>query len=344
MKNLKIKNQKPVLTKEGSKIKNALLCLLVGMFCVSCTLQSGSLSSAQGTTGDVLIVMSDYHWKGPCGDSIRSYFSEIVMGLPAPEPMFDLMQLSSLSAFMQRFRSIVNVNIDPGYEMAKLGVKSDVYAKHQLIFTLDAPSADSAIACMYRNKDLIIGSFLLKGRDAIIDDYKRSVAKQMVEHLREKYQVDIVIPGSYSLDMEKDDFVWMGRLEGDREYGILMWKEPYLRTSQLETDSLIFKMNAMTRRYVPGNIPGSYMADEPTVPPVVRRFEKNGVYSVQMNGLWQMENGFMGGPYVSQTIVDLKRAQLVTAHGFVFYPNRDKRQMVRQLEAILHTMMPVEED
>jgi len=328
-----------------SKIKNSLLCLLAGVYCVSCTMTSGSLPSAYGNTGEVLIVISDYHWKGACGDSIRNYFSEPVLGLPGIEPMFELMQQSSVSSsFMQKFRNIVNVNIDPGYEMAKLGAKADVYARHQLIFTLDAPSADSAIACIYRNKDLIIDGFLMKGRDAIIDDYKRAVAKQMVEQLREKYQVDIVIPVSYSLDVEEEDFVWIGREEGERQYGILMWKEPYLRTSQLATDSLIFKMNAMTRKYVSGRRAGSYMADEPTIPPVVRRFEKDGVYSVQMNGLWQMENDFLGGPYVSQTIVDLKRAQLVTAHGFVFYPSRDKRQMVRQLEAILHTLMPAEDN
>ena len=325
-------------------MKNLLLCLLVGVCCVSCTMTSSSLPSVHGNTGDVLVVMGDYLWKGACGDSIRSYLTEPVMGLPAVEPMFTLQQQNTVTSFMQKFRNIVNVNVDPGLEMAKIGVKADVYAKHQLIFTIDAPSADSAIACMYRNKDFIIGGFLLKGRDAIIDDYKRSVAKQMVEQLREKYQVDIVIPGSYTLDVEKDDFVWIAREEGERQYGILMWKEPYLRTSQLDTDSLISKMNAMTRKHVSGKRAGSYMADEPTVPPVVKRFEKNGVYSVQMNGLWQMENDFLGGPYVSQTIVDLKRAQLVTAYGFVFYPSRDKRQMVRQLEAILYSMTPAEDN
>jgi hypothetical protein len=103
-------------------------------------------------------------------------------------------------------------------------------------------------------------------------------------------------------------------------------------------------MNAMTKKHVPGPTTGSYMADEPTVPPAVKRFEKNGVYTVQMNGLWQTENSYMGGPYVNQTIVDAKRGQLVTALGFVFYPNRDKRQMVRQLEAILYTMMPAEDN
>jgi len=301
------------------------------------------LPYAHGNAGDVLVVMSEHLWKGAYGDSVRNYLTEPVSGLPVPEPMFTLSQINELSKLVQKFRNIVIVNIDPGYERAKLGLKSDVYAKNQLIFNIDAPLADSAIACMYKNKDVIIARILAKDRDAIINDYKRSVAKPVVDKLREKYQVDIVIPNPYTLDVEKEDIVWIAREEGERQWGILMWEEPYTSKDQLETDNLILKMNAMTRKIVSGKIAGSYMADEPMVPPVVKRFEKDGVYAVQMNGSWQMENDFLGGPYISQTIVDVERGKLVTAHGFVFYPNREKRQMVRQLEAILYTMMPAEE-
>ena len=320
-----------------------IICLSVGGYLVSCTMSSGSLPYSQGNSGDVLIVMSDDLWRGASGDSVRSYFTEPVMGLPAPEPMFSLSQSSALSTLTKKYRNIIIINIDMGYETAKMGYKTDMYAMNQSIFNIDAPSADSAIVYLSQNKDRITAQFLMKSRDATIEEYKRSMNKMIAEKMREKNQVDIVIPVSYSLDVEKEDFVWISRIEGDREWGILMWKYPYLRTSQFDTDSLIFKMNAMTRRNVPGSVAGSYMADEPLVPPVVKRFEKDGVYSVQMNGLWQMENGYLGGPYVSQTIVDLKRGQLVTGYGFVCYPNRDKRQMIRQLEAILQTMMPMEE-
>jgi len=305
-------------------------------------MSSSSFSYSHGKAGEVLIVMKEDLWKGACGDSVRSYLTEPVMGLPAPEPNFTLSQTTELTSIMQKFRNIVIFNIDPGYETSNLKYRSDVYSKYQLIFNIDAPSADSAIACMYKNKDLITARFLLKDRDAIIDDYKRSVSGQIFAKMSKKNQVDIIIPSSYSFYNEKEDFEWIKREEGERQWHILIWKYPYLRTSQLDTDSLIFKMNAMTRENVPGPTTGSYMADEPTVPPFVKRFEKNGVYTVQMNGLWQTENAYMGGPYVSQTIVDTKRGQLVTAHGFVFYPNRDKRQMIRQLEAILYTMTPTD--
>jgi hypothetical protein len=306
---------------------------------MSCTTSSNPLPNAYGSAGEVFIVMSDYLWKGKLGDSVRHYLSDPVMGLPAPEPTFALQQQGQFTALMQKFRNILIVRIDPGYEMAKLGHKFDEYSKYQTIFYLDAPSADSAITCMYRNKNLIVSTFLLKDRDATINDYKRSVNKPVADKLRDKFQVDIVIPNPYTLDVEKDDFVWIAREEGERQWGILMWKEPYTSTDQLTNNSLINKMNAMIRN-VTGHVAGSYMTEETLAPPVVKKFEKNGIYTVQMNGLWQMEKDFLGGPYVSHTIVDTQRGQLVTGYGFIFYPNRDKRQMVRQLEAILYTMTP----
>ena len=322
----------------------AFICMLIVVNFVSCnTTSSSRLPSAQGRAGEVLIVINDYLWKGACGDSIRQYLTEPVRGLPAPEPMFTLSQKDALTSFMQKFRNILIVNIDPGYEQVKLGFKTDVYAQNQLIFNLDAPSPDSVITGMFRNKDVMTARFLAKDREATIEDYRKSIAKPVIEKLREKFQVEMVIPNSYTLDVEKDDFVWIAREEGERNWNLLIWKEPYLRESQLETDSLIFKMNAMTRKYVPGPTTGSYMADEPMYPPDIKRFEKDGIYCVQINGLWQTENSYMGGPYVNHTIVDTQRGQIVTGIGFVFYPNRDKRQMVRQLEAILYTMKPVTE-
>jgi hypothetical protein len=305
-------------------------------------MSSSSLPYAQGIAGDVLVVMRENLWEGACGDSIRNYLTEYVWGLPAPEPMFSLSHQVEFAGFAKKYRNILFVNVDPGFERARLTYKSELYARNQIVFNLESPSADSAIACMYRNKNIVVARFLTSDREAIIEDYKRNNDKFITAKLQEKFQVDIIIPKPYKMDVEKDDFVWIAREEGERIWGILMWKEPYVRKTQLESDSLIFKMNAMTRKYIPGKTAGSYMADEPAIPASVKIFEKNDIYSVQLNGLWQMENGFMGGPYVNQTIVDIKRGQLVTAVGFVFYPNRDKRQMVRQLEAILYTMMPVE--
>ena len=321
-----------------------ILCFLSAYLLLTSCASSGEtrMPMSIGSPGEVLIVINDHLWSGATGDSVRHYFTQPAWGLPAPEPMFKLLQVSTLSKFMQKFRSIVSINIDPDLDGPAFRIRQDVYAQNQIVYHLDAPSPDLLFADLEVKYELISTHILLKLRESLIEENTKIAAHQVMQRVREKFAVNIVIPRPYTLEVDEDNFVWIIREERERQWGILIWEEPYECTSQLETDSLIKSMNSVTMQHVPGKIEGSYMATEPLLNPSVRRFEKNDdVYTVQLNGLWQMQNGFMGGPYVNHTIVDTNRGRLVTAVGFVFYPNRDKLQMVRQIEAILHSLTPM---
>ena len=59
-------------------------------------------------------------------------------------------------------------------------------------------------------------------------------------------------------------------------------------------------------------------------------------YAAELRGLWKMENGIsMGGPFVSITTLDEKRNKVVTVEGFVFAAGLEKRNYLRQVEAIV---------
>jgi hypothetical protein len=60
-------------------------------------------------------------------------------------------------------------------------------------------------------------------------------------------------------------------------------------------------------------------------------------YAVEMRGLWRVEHDFMGGPFVSYTFVDWRKNQIVTVFGYVYQPNKAKRNLLRQVEAIIYS-------
>jgi hypothetical protein len=62
---------------------------------------------------------------------------------------------------------------------------------------------------------------------------------------------------------------------------------------------------------------------------------QNGNFVREMRGLWEVKVDFMGGPFISWSMVDEKRNRIVTAFGFVYAPKIDKRNQVRKLEGIL---------
>ncbi|MDR2847509.1 MAG: DUF4837 family protein [Bacteroidales bacterium] len=334
-------------------VLNKLWLVCLAGLLASCSLQSNNLPNATGRQGEIIIVIDRTLWTGACGDTIRHYLAFPIDGLPADEPVFTLLQQQELRGTTQNARNLIIVNIDPASPKSSLGYQNDVYAKGQLAFNITAPNADSVVACVNRYKELLLDRFLAKDRNDYIRYYQNVADNSFSQKTQEKFQVSITIPKEYSLAMEKDDFLWFTREEKDMILGILMWKEPYTSTEQLTEDRLLAQMDAMTKQYITGKTAGSYMATvrklpayeeapEIALPPTVKQFTNNDTYTVQLNGLWQMEHEPMGGPYVSLSIVDAQRNQIVTGMGFVFFPRKEKRNYVRMLEAILYTMKPVQ--
>ena len=98
--------------------------------------------------------------------------------------------------------------------------------------------------------------------------------------------------------------------------------------------------DSVLKANVPGPTEGSYMTTEYQVDPPI--FEKDnteeGKYAAKLTGRWRVEGDLMGGPFVSLTVVNSERLELLTVESFVYAPNQYKRNIMRQLEAILYTL------
>ena len=80
------------------------------------------------------------------------------------------------------------------------------------------------------------------------------------------------------------------------------------------------------------------MAVDKEVPTVVKEVNFNDNYAREVRGLWNVAGDFMGGPYLSYTILDIERQRVVCAEAYVYAPKYNKRNYLRQLEAILLTL------
>jgi hypothetical protein len=57
-----------------------------------------------------------------------------------------------------------------------------------------------------------------------------------------------------------------------------------------------------------------------------------------MRGLWRLINDYMGGPYISLAELDLANQRVIVAFGYVYSPGKDKRNYLRQLEAMIYSL------
>ena len=61
-------------------------------------------------------------------------------------------------------------------------------------------------------------------------------------------------------------------------------------------------------------------------------------YTIELRGKWRVENDFMAGPFTSYTFCNLQKNKLITIEGYVYYPNKEKRNFMRQLQAICRSV------
>ena len=73
------------------------------------------------------------------------------------------------------------------------------------------------------------------------------------------------------------------------------------------------------------------------IDPGFNNIEYNGQTMVEMRGLWEVENDYMGGPFVCHIFPDRTRENIIILNAFVYAPKYDKRKYLRQVESIIYS-------
>ena len=111
----------------------------------------------------------------------------------------------------------------------------------------------------------------------------------------------------------------------------------YQSDSVFTSTEMIKMRNAFTNDFVQGSRENSYMAVYEEYLPATKEVNLNNIYAKEYRGLWNMKNDFMGGPFLHYTFVDEKNNRVVNLDGFVYAPKFNKREYLRELEALMKT-------
>lgn len=311
-----------------------------------------------GANGEVVIVCSDKLWNGPIGDTVEAILSQDLHGVPRPEPHFDVgrVNTNSMTSLIQKHRNLFFIELNEDLEhAAKIELGEDQWSKGQLFFRLTGNDPDSILHHFLNNKARIIERFDKAERERLMDGYASSYSKGIDKELRKDHGISMKVPMGCEIKKEAEDFVWIERFrqreKGGRNHdvnqGLFIYYYPYESEAQFDKDSLLKVRDSVLQEHVPGPSEGSYMTTEdrfPSVAPKIEEFEFQGDYAAQLRGLWRIENDQMGGPFISLSTVDEKRGRLVTVEGFVFAPKFEKREYLRQLQAMIYSLDFVEEE
>lgn len=318
-----------------------LLATLVSF--TSCNQQKGGsvLPGITGKLGEIYVIIDKPLWDSEIGDTIRNIFTQPYPMLPQTEPMFKLMSISysNFSRAFQRHRNLIVVNVVPDQTETKTEVRYDVWATPQITINVSGPNAHDIATTLYEKQKTLVAYVEQAELDRQSSNAIRYEDGSLREIAERKFGVRIFIPQGYrSLPTPADaDFLWYSNRNTYVDQGIFIYTFPFTSDSTFTVKYLVNKRNDFLKKYVPGAVDNSWMITSPVVTPMLEIKNFKGQTYGEMRGLWEVENDFMGGPFISRSYVDNDRQRIVVVEGYVYAARYDKRDYIRRLEGIINT-------
>lgn len=297
------------------------------------------LPSISGKAGEVAVVCSKGEWEGEPGNAIRDIMAQECPYLPQVEPLYTLFNVptQSFNKIFQVHRNIIWLNIGEDYPEAQMVLNNDVWASPQTVVRFEARDANAVASLIRANAETLLAIFEQAERNRIIDSSRE------FEDISIRRQVEQFIGGSpcfptgYSIKKIAPDFMWISNETTFTNQSILIYKYPYTSAQDLSAKALYDKRNAVTQENIPCTTENSYVIINPMIEPGYKSMKYKSLEFVEMRGLWEAYNDFMGGPYVSHTFVNPSTNEIIVLDAFVYAPKYPKRNYLRQVESILYS-------
>ena len=300
----------------------------------------GMQKNISGKAGEVLVVISKEAWEAAPGKLIKDLLTQPHISLPQEEPIFDLSNfpIEAFKPIFHNFRNIIKVSISQNVENEGIEYKDNVWAYPQATVHINAKTSVNFEKIFSENQEKILSYFLLAERKRLTSAYSKLYEKSVYNVLSEEYGVTMKVPPGFVIALKKKDFIWLKYETPAISQGILIHFYPYKSDSVFTTRFLVSLQDSVLKENVPLVVGKSYMQIEKRVEQVFNIFEHNKNYASEMRGLWEVKNDFMGGPYISLSELNLLDQKILTVFGYVYAPSKDKRNFLRQVEAMIYSV------
>jgi hypothetical protein len=324
-------------------MKNIIIILLSAIMFSCGTGDRQKQPSASGKAGELLLVMDNNYWKGEAGDSFKSVFAAAFPMFPQPEPLFTIIQLEN-KAFTKLFEShrhIFIAEIDPSVPKAKIESGKNLWAYPQMVIKIIAPDIETFKKTIVANSQTFIDYYLKAEFERNINANKQNANDVIINQLAENFGIKMIVPQGFYVAKQTDKFMWLRRTgtKEDLDMSILVSLFPYINTeSDFAPKTIWTRRDSITKQHIPGQFEGTYMTTYPDISPLFKEINFNGRFAVEATGLWRVEGDHMGGPSYNYTMVDDNGKFLINIDAYVYYPNKDKRNFMRQLQSIIYSL------
>lgn len=321
----------------------ASIFLMLMLFVVSCSEPEQRIARSVGATSEILVVTQNKsQWDGDEGNAIRAFFGQDQYGLPQEEPSFKVTNINveKLSDMFKKHRNLLIVETNKNQEEATVETRSDLWAKPQRVIKITAADATAWVEAFEKNKEGFMLLYERSERERLLNIFRPTAKIEVMEPIRKTFGINLTVPEGFYIAKQTNDFIWLRKETNDFSQGLIIYQTPYTDTIAFSHESIIALRDSVVKEYIPGPVDGSFMTtDKEFVPPVtIKTANYVTDFAVETRGMWNVVGDFMGGPFLSYTLVNPNSQRLLTLEGYVYAPNKDKRDHLRQLEALLYSL------
>lgn len=313
------------------------LCLLAVL--PACNNPKALLPNVSGKAGEILVVIDKDGWEGKLGDSVRQVLTSDCPYLAQKEPLFSLSNVTpgGFADLFKVHRNILIFNINPSVGQNGMILRNDAWARPQTVIQIDAADIEAARSVFAEKGELIAGSFEQAERDRNMANAKLYEDTGLAKAVRQLAGGSPHFPSGYKLKLATDEFIWIADEKQYTIQGVFVYKYPAQLGDNFELEQLVARRNEMLKAHVPGMLDGSWMTTSEFIRPTVEFIKFRGRQFAQMRGFWEVENDFMGGPFVSHSFFSPDAQKIIVVEAWVYAPKYDKRQYLRQVESIIYS-------
>ena len=295
--------------------------------------------------------------EGDTDSIVRNILTEDVPSLPQSEPLCNIIQVKKGkvkgSYLMVRNRIVVDIN--PRYKGFTAKTIQDEDASPQLVIRIKAKSVEQLRAMFYdkdgeltNNSELLRSAINQSELQHLVSSMKQNSEKQ--QEVKRMLGLDMKIPASLDASKKAKGFLWLSNNASSGMQNLILFRlkgngcsEPNGWTYNLG------EVNQVLKRQMLGETDDMYMR-------LVSQDEEEemdeGLLTIE-RGLWDMKGDAMGGPYLLK-VLPMSNGKIATPRSyhkqtgkidsrivviaFVYAPEMKKRNLIKQLEAVLTTI------
>lgn len=320
-------------------MKRLITLAIMALAIISCKPTKIMLPNVSGKAGEVIVVIDRNNWEGNLGAGVRDILGSDCPYLAQKEPLFNVANVTP-SGFADLFkvhRNILIFNINAQNQSEGVVYRSNVWARPQCLIQVNAFDSEGALRLLNENSERICNSFEQAERDRIISNAKTYEAYDLFKTVSEAFGGSPHFSTGYKLKKNTGDFIWIA---DERQYtiqGVLIYKYPASENENFSQENIIAHRNAILKENVPGMFENTWMTTSTYIEPTVTFVKYRGRQFAQTRGFWEVQNDFMGGPFVSHSFYGPEAKDIIVIEAFVYAPRFDKRQYLRQVESLLYS-------